>query len=123
MHSKGSSWFNENPPVFNVCAQVRRKNALPQIASCRGTINIDSTLRNPASGHLPDTYINVRGWGKGLAFINGFNLGWYWPLMGPQGTQYIPGPLLKAGSNEIILVETELAPSSKSGEANLSSKA
>lgn len=43
--------------------------------------------------------------------------------MGPQGTQYIPGPLLKAGNNEIILVETELAPNSKSGEASLRCKA
>ena len=67
--------------------------------------------------------MNVRGWGKGLAFINGFNLGWYWPLVGPQGTQYIPGPLLKAGNNEIILVETELAPKSKSCKFGLSLKA
>ena len=26
----------------------------------------------------------MRGWGKGLAWINGHNLGWYWPSIGPQ---------------------------------------
>lgn len=83
---------------------------------CRGTIDIDSNLKSLGSGHLPDTYINVRGWGKGLAFINGFNLGWYWPLVGPQGTQYIPGPLLQPGRNEIVLVETTMAPNSRSGD-------
>lgn len=83
---------------------------------CRGTILIDK-LGDDATGILPDTYINVRGWGKGLAFINGFNLGWYWPTVGPQGTQYIPGPLLKPGKNEIILVETATAPNAKSGGA------
>lgn len=36
------------------------------------------------NGHLPDTFVSVRGWGKGLAWINGHNLGWYWPSIGPQ---------------------------------------
>ena len=77
---------------------------------CRGEFHVDAdTVRGP-TGHLPDTYIGVRQWSKGLAFINGFNLGWYWPKLGPQGAQYVPGPLLKAGSNEIILVEVEDAP-------------
>ena len=30
----------------------------------------------------------------------------YWPANGPQETQYVPGPLLKACDNEIILLET-----------------
>ena len=47
---------------------------------------------------------------RGLAFINGFNLGWYWPRIGPQGAQYVPGPLLKYGRNEIVLVEVEGPP-------------
>ena len=38
----------------------------------------------------------MSGWGKGLVWVNGFNLGWYWPLLGPQMTMYVPGPLLKA---------------------------
>lgn len=55
---------------------------------------------------LGDTFIDMEGWGKGCAFINGFNLGRYWEI-GPQKRLYLPGPLLKLGKNEIILFETE----------------
>lgn len=53
-----------------------------------------------------DTFLDVKGWGKGCAFINGFNLGRFWEI-GPQETLYLPGPLLKQGKNELILFETE----------------
>ena len=48
----------------------------------------------------------MSGFGKGCAFINGFNLGRFWEI-GPQGRLYVPGPLIHAGKNEIILFETE----------------
>lgn len=53
-----------------------------------------------------DTFLDTEGFGKGCAFINGFNLGRYWEI-GPQKRLYIPGPLVKQGKNEIILFETE----------------
>ncbi len=56
-------------------------------------------------GYL-DTFLDVSGFGKGCAFINGFNLGRFWEI-GPQGRLYVPGPLIHAGKNEIILFETE----------------
>ena len=31
-----------------------------------------------------DTFLQLDGWSKGVAFVNGFNLGRYWPVMGPQ---------------------------------------
>ena len=31
--------------------------------------------------------------------------GWYWPYLGPANTMYVPGPLLKACNNEILLLE------------------
>ena len=55
---------------------------------------------------VADTFLDFEGWGKGCAFINGFNLGRYWEK-GPQKRLYIPGPLLKQGKNEIILFETD----------------
>lgn len=55
---------------------------------------------------LGDTFLDFTGWGKGVAFINGFNLGRYWEV-GPQKRLYIPAPLLKQGENEIILFETD----------------
>lgn len=53
-----------------------------------------------------DTFLDFGGWGKGCAFVNGFNIGRFWEI-GPQKRLYIPGPLLKQGENEIILFETE----------------
>ncbi len=53
-----------------------------------------------------DTFLDFEGWGKGVIFINGFNLGRFWEI-GPQKRLYIPGPLLKEGANEIIVFETD----------------
>ncbi|KAG0432485.1 hypothetical protein HPB47_020793 [Ixodes persulcatus] len=60
-----------------------------------------------------DTFLDPSGWTKGVAFLNGFNLGRYWPTKGPQVTLYVPGSLLKPRPevNTIILLEMEGAPS------------
>lgn len=55
---------------------------------------------------IGDTFIDCEGWGKGVVFVNGFNLGRFWEI-GPQTRLYVPGPLLQVGKNEIILFETE----------------
>ena len=55
---------------------------------------------------IADTFLDFNGWGKGCAFLNGFNLGRFWEI-GPQKRLYIPGPLLKKGENEIIMFETD----------------
>ncbi|CAD6227704.1 GSCOCG00001384001-RA-CDS [Cotesia congregata] len=54
-----------------------------------------------------DTYLNTAGWGKGVAFLNGHNLGRYWPQTGPQVTLYVPGVFLKTGENELVILELE----------------
>lgn len=41
-----------------------------------------------------------QGWGKGVVFINGKNLGRYWSI-GPQQTLYVPGPWLHSGDNQV----------------------
>lgn len=51
-----------------------------------------------------DTYLDFEGWEKGVVFINGFNLGRYWKV-GPQKRLYLPAPLLKEGTNEIVVFE------------------
>ena len=55
---------------------------------------------------IGDTFLDFEGWGKGCAFVNGFNIGRFWEI-GPQKRLYIPGPLLKKGKNTIVLFETE----------------
>ncbi|XP_077548737.1 beta-galactosidase-like [Haemaphysalis longicornis] len=59
-----------------------------------------------------DTFLDPTGWGKGVAYVNNFNLGRYWPSIGPQVTLYVPGVLLRPypQKNTIFLFETEKAP-------------
>lgn len=51
-----------------------------------------------------DTFLDLRGWGKGIVIVNGHNLGRYW-YVGPQQTLYCPGVWLKQGRNEIVVFE------------------
>lgn len=48
---------------------------------------------------------------QGQVWINGVNLGRYWPARGPQQTLYVPGPLLSTSQpNNITVLELERAP-------------
>lgn len=51
---------------------------------------------------------------QGQAFINGFNLGRYWPVKGPQVTLYVPLSVLRPYPqvNDLVLVELEQPPTS-----------
>jgi beta-galactosidase len=51
-----------------------------------------------------DTFLDMRPWGKGVAWVNGHCLGRYWNI-GPQQTMYVPGPWLKAGTNEVLILD------------------
>ncbi|XP_053680803.1 beta-galactosidase-like [Anopheles nili] len=62
---------------------------------------------------IQDTYINMDGWGKGFIFVNGFNLGRYWPVVGPQVTVYLPKELLKPTGNIIVVVEQQKLPTDR----------
>ncbi|XP_029794639.1 beta-galactosidase [Suricata suricatta] len=58
-----------------------------------------------------DTFIQFPGWTKGQVWINGFNLGRYWPARGPQVTLFVPRHILVTSApNTIILLELERAP-------------
>ncbi|NXS82889.1 BGAL galactosidase, partial [Erpornis zantholeuca] len=60
-----------------------------------------------------DTYVNFPGWTKGQIWINGFNLGRYWPARGPQLTLYVPSNVLVASvPNNITVLELERSPCS-----------
>ena len=52
-----------------------------------------------------DTFIDCSKYGKGVIFVNGFNLGRYWNR-GPVQYLYLPSGFLKE-KNEIIIFETE----------------
>ena len=55
-----------------------------------------------------DTWLDLRGFGRGVVWLNGINLGRYWSI-GPQQTIYVPAVWLKAGDevNELVVLELE----------------
>jgi len=51
-----------------------------------------------------DTFLDLRGWGKGVVFVNGRNAGRYWKI-GPQQTLYVPASWFRRGENELIVLD------------------
>lgn len=51
-----------------------------------------------------DTFLEMRNWGKGVLWINGHCLGRFWNI-GPTQTMYVPGPWLKAGANQLTILD------------------
>jgi len=51
-----------------------------------------------------DTFLDLQGWGKGVVWVNGHCLGRFWNI-GPTQTMYLPGPWLKAGANEVVVLD------------------
>jgi beta-galactosidase len=64
-----------------------------------GHFHIDS------ESEIKDTFILFRGWNKGVAFVNNFNIGRFWPARGPQCALYVPAPILRPGDNIIVIFE------------------
>jgi beta-galactosidase len=58
-------------------------------------------------GEPADTFVRLDGFKKGFVVVNGFNIGRYFNLAGPQRTLYIPAPMLKTGRNEIVVFESD----------------
>ncbi|MEV7191702.1 beta-galactosidase family protein [Streptomyces sp. NPDC093510] len=63
----------------------------------QGIVDIDSP---------GDAALSLPGWTRGFVWVNGFNLGRYWSA-GPQTSLYVPGPVLRAGANEVWVLELE----------------
>lgn len=65
-------------------------------------------------GHLDasashDLFLNTAGWGKGAVWFNGVNLGRFWDR-GPQRTLYVPAPLVRAGRNDVVVMDLHPRP-------------
>lgn len=64
---------------------------------CKGTFTVDGTA---------DTFLELKNFKKGFVLINGFNLGKYWEI-GPQKRLFVPTSLLRDGTNEIVVFESD----------------
>ncbi|XP_050042169.2 beta-galactosidase-like [Dermacentor andersoni] len=101
--------INTNRDINEILRIVRRQGDGSVPGFFHGTFTLKQG-QNPA-----DTFLNPSGWIKGFAFINGFNLGRYWPAAGPQVTLYVPAPYIKPHpeENQLLLFETEGAPANR----------
>jgi len=52
-----------------------------------------------------DTVMHLEGFTRGVAFINGFNLGRHWTVENSPNKLFIPAPLIKEGENEIVIFD------------------
>ncbi len=60
------------------------------------TIPLFTPNRPDAELLAGDTFLDLRGWGKGVVWVNGHNLGRYWRI-GLQQALYCPAPFLTMG--------------------------
>lgn len=56
-----------------------------------------------------DLFFSIPPWQHGLLWINGYLLGRF-NSRGPQKTLYVPGPLLRPGKNDILILEMGSTP-------------
>lgn len=77
------------------------------VRSSGATAGIPTVYRgNFTLDRIGDTFLDMRGWAKGIVFVNGINLGRYWNV-GPQQTLYLPGAWLRRGRNEIVVFDLD----------------
>ncbi len=101
---------NGNDPVVELANW--EVYTLPLDDAMRGRLNFSSPrLGEPAFWRVmvkvdepQDTFLDMRTWSKGFVWVNGHNLGRFWNI-GPQQTMYLPGPWLKRGENEIVILD------------------
>ncbi|RNC65976.1 beta-galactosidase [Proteiniphilum sp. X52] len=92
-------WEVYNIPVDYTFAKEKNYREEPNSgghpAYYRGTFTLDET---------GDTFLDMRNWSKGMAWVNGYAIGRYWHI-GPQQALYVPGCWLKKGKNEVIVLD------------------
>ncbi len=52
-----------------------------------------------------DTIIHLKGFTRGIVFINGFNLGRHWDIENSENKLFIPAPFIRRGANEIVIFD------------------
>lgn len=99
-HTLSSGWkvyglpFDEITPFTENCdSDMDSSNFSPTVYT--GQFHLDT---------VDDTFLSTDGWAKGVAWVNGHNLGKYWTI-GPQQQLYVPKSWLKKGQNTIALLE------------------
>ncbi|PON96156.1 Beta-galactosidase 1-like [Trema orientale] len=91
--------------LFDISARKKLKekyvNVSKEPAFYVGQFHIDK------EDQIKDTFVSLNGWSKGIVTVNNFNVGRFWPSVGPQCNLYVPAPILKLGENVVVIFELE----------------
>jgi len=93
--------YYEPVPAFTMARQRPIENRESKIENFPAPAFWRATITLNADG---DTWLDMRDWGKGVVWVNGRCLGRYWNI-GPTQTMYVPGPWLRRGENEIVILD------------------
>jgi beta-galactosidase len=92
-----TEWENYALPMTDLSALHFSTSNVEGPAFWRGQFELAS---------LGDTFLDMRGWGKGYVWLNGHNLGRYWKI-GPQQCLFVPSVWLSKGTNQVVVLELE----------------
>ena len=106
-------WRTSSVPLHEdwVIKELREKKCDSETVSASPTPRFYKSIFTIAA-EPQDTFLRLNGWRKGNVFLNGLNLGRYWPVAGPQETLYVPKYKLKGGGqeNDLLILELESSP-------------
>jgi beta-galactosidase len=94
-----TGWENYALPMTDLSALHFSSSNVKGPAFLRGQFELSS---------LGDTFLDMRGWGKGYVWVNGHNLGRYWKI-GPQQCLFVPSVWLSQGLNQVLVLDLEPA--------------
>ncbi len=92
-----TGWENYPLPMTDLSALRFSTSKVTEPAFLQGQFKVSS---------LGDTFLDMRGWGKGYVWLNGHNLGRYWRI-GPQQCLFLPATWLNEGVNQVVVLDLE----------------
>jgi len=107
------NWEVSLLPLDDTWVTSLRSDASRRLASASEPIRPGHFFRGEFTlEKAEDTFIDMTGYRKGVVWVNGHNLGRFWEI-GPQFRLYAPASFLKAGRNEVVvldLLKTDASP-------------
>lgn len=107
--------YNVYSKLFGINAYALELKTLPKTYMGKAKINAPAFYQYFIEiDECKDTILHVDGFTRGVALINGFNLGRHWTIEHSENKLYVPAPLLKKGKNEIIIFDVLATNNEKS---------
>ncbi|MBQ7643168.1 MAG: beta-galactosidase, partial [Clostridia bacterium] len=80
--------------------------SLPEVYDGKAEMNKPAFYKYElCAEEVSDTVLNFEGFTRGVAFINGFNLGRHWAIENSPNKLFVPAPLIRKGKNEIVVFD------------------